>query len=140
MIKDIKHIFSTIEVYNIYSACMFKPTYEKFKTKALSFQNNPSISIYGYFYEESIVGVIATQENEKAIEIIGISVDAKVRNSGIGTKLIDYIRKNSDKQIFAQTDSDAVEFYKKYGFDIKEHIFSNLDETYIRYLCYLNQS
>lgn len=137
MIKDIKNIFSTKEVYNVYSACMFKPTYEKHKANSLSFQNDSSVSIYGYFYENSIVGTIVIKETENVIEIIGISVVKKERNSGIGTKLIDYIRENTVKQIIAETDNDAVGFYKKYGFDIKEHIVSKVNETYIRYLCSL---
>ena len=41
------------------------------------------------------------------------------------------------KQIVAETDNDAVGFYEKYGFNIKEHIVSKSNETYIRYLCSL---
>ena len=138
MIKDIKDIFYTKEVYNVYSACMFKPTFEKFEAMALSFKNDSTISIYGYFNENSIVGTIAVKEEQNTIEIIGISVANKERHSNIGTKLIDYIRENTIKQIIAETDSDAVGFYKKYGFDIKEYTVSIADETYIRYLCSLN--
>ena len=137
MIKDIKNIFYTKKVYAVYSACMFKPTYEKHKEKSLSFQSDPSISIYGYFHENSIVGAIVIRETKNAIEIIGISVANKKRHLGIGTKLIDYIRENTVKQIVAETDSDAVGFYKKYGFNIKECIIAKMDETYIRYLCSL---
>jgi len=138
MIRDIKSIFSNTEIYTIYSACMFEPTYEKFKEKARSFQMDSSVSVYGKFEADSVVGVIATQENEVAVEIIGISVDEKVRNTGIGTKLIDYIRKNIDKQIVAVTDRDAVGFYKKYGFYINEELVSKSGETFNRYVCRLN--
>ncbi|MBQ7038302.1 MAG: GNAT family N-acetyltransferase [Clostridia bacterium] len=138
MIKDIKSIFSNIEVYTVYSACMFEPTYEKFKAKARSFQKDSSVSIYGFFDGESIIGVIATRENKETIEIIGISVDNKDRNAGLGTKLIDYIRGNTDKQIVAETDCDAVGFYKKYGFHINEYTVSKSGEAYTRYLCWLN--
>ncbi len=138
MIKDIKSIFSTIEVYTVYSACMFEPTYEKFKAKARSFQKDSSVSVYGFFDGESIIGVIATRENKETIEIIGISVVNKARNTGAGTKLIDYIRKSNDKQIIAVTDRDAVGFYKKYGFRINEQTVSKSCETYTRYVCCLN--
>lgn len=138
MIKDIKHRFAAADVYTIYSACMFKPTYEKFKTKARSFENDSSISIYGYFVGKSVVGVIVTQENDKTVEIIGISVDDTVRNTGVGTNLIDYIRKNTDKQLVAETDCSAVGFYEKYGFQTTEYAVSKSGETYTRYWCRLN--
>lgn len=137
MIKDIKDIFSAKEVYNVYSACMFKPTYEKFKTKSLSFQNDFLISTFGYFFEDKIIGVIVVQETKNTIEIIGISVINEKRHSGVGTKLINHIRENTIKQIIAETDSEAVGFYKKYGFNVKEHTVSKADETYTRYLCCL---
>ncbi len=34
MIKNIKDILCTQEIYDIYSACMFEPTFDKFKIKA----------------------------------------------------------------------------------------------------------
>lgn len=137
MIKNIKDILCSEEIYNIYSACMFEPTFDKFKIKAEQMQNDSSVFVHGYFLNRKIVGVISTQETDKTVEIIGIAIDTKERNSGIGTKLIDYVRKNTVKQITAETDSDAVGFYKKYGFDINEHIVSKMDKTYIRYFCSL---
>ncbi|MBO5210700.1 MAG: GNAT family N-acetyltransferase [Clostridia bacterium] len=137
MIKNIKQIFNSEEIYNIYSACMFNPTFEKFKTKALTFKNNINIEIYGYFVGKEIIGVIATEESEKQVEIIGIAVDAKNQNYGIGTKLINYIRDNTNKQIFAETDNDAIGFYKKYGFNITEQTVSKNGDTFTRYLCHL---
>jgi N-acetylglutamate synthase-like GNAT family acetyltransferase len=94
--------------------------------------------VYGYFSNEKIIGVISTQETDKTVEIIGIAVDTKKRHSGIGTKLIDYVKDKSSKSIIAETDSDAVMFYKKYGFDIEEKIVSKSNISYSRYVCTLN--
>jgi len=138
MIKNIKDILCTEEIYDIYSACMFKPTFDKFKIKAGQMQNDSSVSVYGYFSNEKIIGVISTQETDKTVEIIGISVDTKERHSGVGTKLIDYVKDKSSKPIIAETDSDAVVFYKKYGFNIKEVIVSKSNTCYSRYVCTLN--
>ncbi len=140
MIKNIKDILCTEEIYIIYSACMFEPTFDKFKIKAEQMQNNSSVSVYGYFFNEKIIGVISTQETDKTVEIIGIAVDTEERHSGIGTKLIDYIKDKSSKPIIAETDIDAVIFYKKYGFNIKEIIVSKSNFSYSRYVCTLKDS
>lgn len=138
MIKNIKDILCTQEIYNIYSACMFEPTFNKFKVKTEKMQNDSSVSVYGYFLNGKIIGVISTQETDKVVEIIGIAVDSKKRHSGIGTKLIDYVKDESPKPIIAETDNDAVMFYKKCGFDIEEKIVSKSNVSYRRYVCTLN--
>ena len=138
MIKNIKDILCTQEIYNIYSACMFNPTFDKFKLKTEQMQNDSSVCVYGYFLNDKIIGVISTQETDKIVEIIGIAVDTKERHSGIGTKLIDYLKDKSQKPITAETDIDAVIFYKKCGFDIEEKIVSKSNISYNRYLCTLN--
>lgn len=138
MIKNIKDILCTQEIYNIYSACMFEPTFNKFKVKTEKMQNDSSVSVYGYFLNGKIIGVISTQETDKVVEIIGIAVDSKKRHSGIGTKLIDYVKDKSPKPIIAETDNDAVMFYKKCGFDIEEKIVSKSNVSYSRYMCTLN--
>ncbi len=138
MIKNIKDILCTQEIYNIYSACMFEPTFDKFKIKAEQMQNDSSVSVYGYFSNEKIIGVISTQETDKTVEIIGIAVDTKERHSGVGTKLIDYVKDKTQKSVIVETDSDAVMFYKKYGFNIKEIIVSKSNTSYSRYVCALN--
>ncbi len=138
MIKNIKNILCTEEIYNIYSACMFEPTFDKFKLKTEQMQNNSSVCVYGYFLNEKIIGVISTQETDKVIEIIGIAVDIKERHSGVGTNLIDYVKDKTQKTIIAETDSDAVMFYKKNGFDIEEKIVSKSNISYSRYVCTLN--
>ena len=138
MIKNIKDILCSEEIYNIYSACMFEPTFDKFKLKTEQMQKDSSVSVYGYFSNEKIIGVISTQETDKTVEIIGIAVDTKERHSGIGTKLIDYLKDKSQKPITAETDIDAVIFYKKCGFDIEEKIVSKSNISYSRYVCTLN--
>ncbi len=140
MIKNIKDILCTEEIYSIYSACMFEPTFDKFKIKAEQMQNDSSISAYGYFLNQKITGVISTQETDKTVEIIGIAVDSKERHSGIGTKLIDYVKEKSPKPIIAETDIDAIIFYKKYGFNIKEIIVSKSNISYSRYVCTLKDT
>ncbi len=137
MIKDIKNNFCSMEVYNIFSACMYEPTFNKFKAKAQLF-SAPTFSLFGYYCKDVLTGVIVTKEKEDLVEIVGIAVKETSRKKGVGTKLIDYIRETSNKPIFASTDCYAVNFYKKYGFNIKKHTISGNSETYTRYDCSLS--
>ncbi len=138
MIKNIKDILCTQEIYDIYSSCLFEPTFDKFMIKAEQMKKDSSVSVCGYFSNKKIIGVISTQETDKTVKIIGIAVDTKERHSGVGTKLIDYVKDKSSKPIIAETDRDAVMFYKKYGFNIKEIIVSKSNISYSRYVCTLN--
>ena len=52
MLKNIKDILCTQEIYNIYSACMFNPTFDKFKLKTEQMQNDSSVCVYGYFLND----------------------------------------------------------------------------------------
>ncbi len=45
MIKNIKDILCSEEIYNIYSACMFEPTFDKFKLKTEQMQKDSSVSV-----------------------------------------------------------------------------------------------
>ena len=52
--------------------------------------------------------------------IIDIATRGCYRKLSIASKLIDYVIKNFDiSYLKAETDTEAVEFYKKYGFNIK---------------------
>ena len=138
MIKNIKNIFASEQVYTIYSDCMFESTFDNFMIKAKQMQNDTSISAYGYFLDKKIIGVISIRETDNIVEIIGVAVDIKERHSGIGTKLIAYIKDKTQKPIIAETDSDAVKFYEKYGFNIEEKIVLKNNASYSRYVCTLN--
>ncbi len=58
----------------------------------------------------------------------------------VRTKLIDYVKDKIPKSIITETDSDADMFYKKYGFNIKEHNVSKSNFSYSRYVCTLKIS
>jgi ribosomal protein S18 acetylase RimI-like enzyme len=62
-------------------------------------------------------GIIVFKIKDKVATILDIAVKPEYQGKGIGSKLIDYIfNQFSANKIIAETDDDAVEFYKKYGF------------------------
>ena len=135
-LTDRKEILST---YNIYKFCMYMPTEEKFNKKIDTFLNDDSIKIFACLYQEKIKGVIVISFLERyKIEIIGIAVEKSDRNKGIGTYMINKIVNEYGLiSVLAETDDDAIDFYRRSGFGITECIKNYDGETVIRYRCEL---
>lgn len=142
MIKDIKHIFHTKEVYEIYSLCMYMPTFKKFKAKAAAYANDINTNIYGFYDGNLLVGVIAVRNNaDKKAELLGIAVKHTHQNMGIGRQLIMYsVEHNSISDLFAETDDDAVLFYQKCGFQTEGFYKTYGGNKCKRYKCSLYTS
>lgn len=96
--------------------------------------------LYAFEINGALVGCIGIEflAFDKC-EIKHIAVSPSKRGNGIGSKLIQFVcDKYSLRQLNAETDKDAVEFYRNYGFKI-----TNLGEKYsgdVRFLCELNIS
>lgn len=129
------------KIYEIYKYCMFMPTEEKFNKKIEHFLNDTSVKIFACFYQGEIKGVIVVSFLEpRKIEIIGIAVDSLARNKGIGSYMINkLVNDYSLISVLAETDIDAVDFYKKYGFSVTEFSKTYDTETVIRYECRLEK-
>ncbi|MGP7817915.1 GNAT family N-acetyltransferase [Niallia sp. 01092] len=92
-------------------------------------------TLYGFVYKRKIVGCIGIKIlGRDEFEITHIAVVPNVRGNRIGSRMIEFIcYKYSPRKLFAETDEDAVEIYRKFGFKI-----TNLGEKYPgveRFLC-----
>ncbi len=87
--------------------------------------------------ENNIIGCIGIEIISQNCEIKHIAVSPNERGNGIGSKMINFLcKKYSLSHIFAETDTYAVKFYKKFGFKI-----ISLGERYPgveRFLCEIN--
>ena len=130
-----------LQTYGIYKHCMYMPTKEKFNNKVDLFLNDNSVKIFACFEQEKILGVITVSFIEKKkIEVIGIAVDTSARGKGIGSYMINQVVNNYDLlSVYAETDNDAVEFYRNNGFNIVEFSETYGNETVVRYKCELTQ-
>ena len=128
-----------LQTYEIYKHCMFMPTEEKFNNKVDLFLNDNSVKIFACFEQDKILGVMVVSFMEqKKIEIIGIAVDASVRGKGVGSYIINQVTNNYGLlSVYAETDNDAVGFYRNYGFSIVASSETYDDETVVRYRCEL---
>lgn len=136
VIKNLKEsILDNEELLEILKYSHFMPTKEKLLRLLKKYYENKDILPFASINEDKIVGIIVVQKIScETYEIIDISVASNYRKKGIASKLIDYVTKHLGiKTILAETDKDAVEFYKKYGF--KTEILET--KGYKRYKCIL---
>ncbi|MDE7361630.1 MAG: GNAT family N-acetyltransferase [Oscillospiraceae bacterium] len=127
----------TEDSFAIYRHCMYKPTFEAYKNKIADYLNDPNTRIFECLAEDRISGMIVLTGKETA-ELRGIAVSADFQKRGIGTFMIgEAAKKMNISQITAETDDDAVGFYKKAGFAITKEIKKYGDEEVVRYRCLL---
>lgn len=119
MIYPLKQDFLTPAVYKIYSQCMYAPTYEKFTEKARSYLDAPNTEIYGFYEDNTFLGVIVLQpKSQNTAEIVGIAVERTHQHRHIGKELIQYAATAGHYTgLYAETDEDAVLFYARCGFE-----------------------
>lgn len=140
-IIDIKQILKTPDVLAVLSESVGMPTEEKLKKRAQFYINNNNVVAFGYISDGVVLGLIVLDiSNKEEIVILDIAVSIDNQHIGIGRKLIKHVLAYLNPiMIIAETDDDAVDFYRKFGFIIK-----NLSEKYpniIRYECkYFNKT
>jgi ribosomal protein S18 acetylase RimI-like enzyme len=76
--------------------------------------------LYGFFLDEAIVGLVGVESiTADHFEIKHIAVLPNQRGQSVGSKMIRFVyEKHGLSLLSAETDRDAVEFYRKYGFEI----------------------
>lgn len=99
---------------------------------------SPERMLYGYYIEQKMVGCMGIEKiNRKQCEIKHIAVSPAYRDKGIGREMVQYIKDHySFSSICAETDQDAVDFYKNLGFQV-----TSLGEKYPgveRFSCLMN--
>ena len=130
-----------LQTYEIYKHCMFMPTEEKFNIKVNQYLNDNSVKIFACFEQDKILGVLVVSFIEqKKIEIIGIAVDVSACGKGIGSYMINQVVNNYGLlSVYAETDNDAVEFYRINGFNIVKFSETYGNKTVVRYKCELTK-
>ena len=139
-IIDIKGNLHDPHVLDILSHSQYMPTEEKLKDLADTSESDPNTYAFSCVDNNCIIGVVVFKRlTTSTFEIVSIAVAPAFRGQGIGSKLISFAA-NTLKcaEVSAETDDDAVGFYRSYGFDVV-----SLGEKYprvTRYLCTLKLS
>ncbi|WP_168464361.1 GNAT family N-acetyltransferase [Wolbachia endosymbiont of Ctenocephalides felis wCfeT] len=109
------------------------PTYDKIRQVIESYQN-ANQHLIGAFDCEKLIGIVGIEKIAQQITIRHISVLPSYRKRGIGKAIINFvIRKFTMQQIVTETDDEAVDFYRKFGF-----VCYSFNGKYgnLRYRCY----
>ena len=140
------------DAYKIYASCMYEPAYEKYLETMKGLLKSPSVEIYVYRTGHYIAGMlvldgksgvaglnqtdIGNASKAPDAEIIGIAVDPGCRHFGIGRKLIRKVTESGRfDSLYAQTDDDAVDFYRSCGFAVTAEVKQYPDGEVTRYHC-----
>ena len=91
--------------------------------------------------QDKILGaMVVSFIEQRKIEIIGIAVDVSARGKGIGSYIINQVINNYGLlSVYAETDNDAVEFYRINGFNIVKFSETYGNKTVVRYKCELTK-
>lgn len=124
--------------FSMYKSCMYQPTYEMYLDSINKLISSAFNRIYTCETDGKVVGVLVIQLAGRNAEIIGIAVSEQFQNQGIGKYMIQRImEKECLHSLIAQTDDDAVGFYRKCGFIIEDEIKKYPDGIVVRYNCRL---
>ena len=116
MFCDIKDKLDDPIVRMIMSESAFDNSPEAMDYKAAEFRRKSNWSLYGWLENGEVIGVCGFEVHTDWVEILNIAVKNDVRQRGVGKAMIDTL-KMYGKTIEAETDDDAVDFYRKCGFE-----------------------
>lgn len=119
-IVEVKSILKNRKLLSVLAESVYNPTEERLISRADKYIINQKTAVYAYRVNNIYKGIIVIDvSNINVIEILDIAVAASSQKSGVGSSLINHcISKFHPNEIIAETDDDAVEFYKKFGFQI----------------------
>jgi ribosomal protein S18 acetylase RimI-like enzyme len=122
-------------IREILAPTMYNPTAERVAQVCQRYQTEPTWRLFGYRHRGAIVGCLGLElSSQDQVVIRHIAVAPTWRGHGIGKALIRYaIRTLAVRYIVAETDCEAVEFYRRCGFAVQ-----SLGEIYPgteRFLC-----
>ena len=135
--KDTDLLFSS-SAFSVYKDCMYKPTFEKYQSIMSELASKALVSIFICKGVDNIVGMLVLKKEANKAEIVGIAVSQKYRGHGIARQMLQHaIAEEGLQAILAQTDEEAVSFYRKCGFEIEEEVVQYPDGECVRYNCEL---
>lgn len=120
-ICDVKEIITEPDLLKLLAPSVFTPTEERLLNRAKKYQEDKNTNIYAYKENNQYKGIVVFKISDNFDTILDIAVKPEYQGEGIGSKLIDFIfNRFNAKNIIAETDDDAIEFYKKYGFTVAD--------------------
>ncbi len=108
------------EIVDILETCVF-PDPERLERVVLDYAEQPESELYGYESEDEIVGVVGFRRTEGGeVRILHLAVKPECRGAGFGRgQILELIEMTKPRVVLAETDEEAVEFYRRIGFEVE---------------------
>lgn len=137
--RDIGRLLFSGEFFSIVAHSLYLPDDAKLRAVAEQYAADGYKKMAGYFIDGRLAGCAGVDLTDPETAVLHhLAVDPAFRHRGIGRKMIEQIMEQySVKLLEAETDGDAVGFYRNCGFEIED-----LGEKYpgvTRYLCIYKQ-
>ena len=133
---EIEENHSFLEIFEVFKDVVYDPSEENIRNIFLEYKNDKEKTLFGYFLDKKLIGIMGIKNNEENIEILHFGIHPEYRGKDFGTELMDCI-KAKNRTMVLSTDDDAIIFYIKYGYKYTEYY----NEKYkkIRYNCEYKQ-
>jgi ribosomal protein S18 acetylase RimI-like enzyme len=128
-IIEIKEEYNFNDIFEVFEDVVFNPSKENIENILLEYRQNNKKTLYGYFLNKKMIGIIGVKDNTENIEVLHFGIHPEFRGRKFGTELMDYI-KIKNKAILLSTDNDAMIFYKNYGFKCEEYMDEKRGKRY----------
>ena len=120
-----QHVYSDVnyepDILILLAPSVYNPTQERLLNRAKKYQEDENTNIYAYKDHGKHKGIVIFKIAINSATILDIAVKPDYQGQGIGSKLIDFIFNSFNvNNITAETDDDAIGFYKKYGFTVAD--------------------
>ncbi|MBQ7106585.1 MAG: GNAT family N-acetyltransferase [Clostridia bacterium] len=132
-ICDVKEIITEPDILKLLAPSVYNPTEERLLNRSKKYQEDENTNIYAYKDNGEHKGIVIFKIANNSATILDIAVKPEYQGQGIGSILIDFIFDRFEvDNITAETDDDAIGFYKKYGFTVAN---TKVEFDTKRYVC-----
>lgn len=116
---NLKEYKNRQEIISLLADCIYSDE-ERVKREYEQYNSDQTRTLFGRIKNNELVAIIGViWLSEYAVELKHISVKSSNRRQGLGKEMInEFIEEKHIKRLEAETDKNAVSFYKKIGFNI----------------------
>ena len=135
--KQLTGIEEVLALFELYQACMYRPDRAKYRQMAQSWLQNGSTRIFAWYSQQNPVGILVLHlPQPHEAELLGIAVAPRARRRGVAAQMLQAAAIALDLHtLTAETDADAVDFYRKTGFRLIAQPKAYDSQPATRYLC-----